>query len=222
MHCISSCRDQKAGRRRPHYMANRSHTKQSNKKSNQLRIIGGNLRSRVIRFPDVDGLRPTSDRIRETVFNWLQDRLLGSRCLDLFAGSGALGIEALSRGAAAVQFVENNHQAAAALKHNLTELELSAGGIAVSSAQQWIESEQSKAPFNIVFLDPPFGQSLGEVMCKALANANLIAENGLIYLEQSSSEEKKELPKEFVVLKSKQAGHVSYSLYQYNQSAADT
>ncbi len=184
-------------------------------KSNQLRIIGGSLRSRILRFPDADGLRPTSDRIRETLFNWLQNDISGSRCLDLFAGSGALGIEALSRGASEVQFVESNQQVAAALQDSLDELALDAAKLDVTTAENWIAANQNASGFDIVFLDPPFDKGPVSDICQALVKSSLVQENTLIYLENSSLTNPEELPEDFAQLKSKQAGQVSYALYQY-------
>ncbi|MCG8413220.1 MAG: 16S rRNA (guanine(966)-N(2))-methyltransferase RsmD [Pseudomonadales bacterium] len=191
-------------------------TKRSHRgKSNQLRIIGGSMRSRILRFPDADGLRPTSDRIRETLFNWLQNDISGSRCLDLFAGSGALGIEALSRGASEVQFVESNQQVAAALQDSLDELAQDAAKLDVTTAEKWIAANQNAGAFDIVFLDPPFDRGLANDICQALVKFSLVQENSLIYLEDSSPSNPGELPEDFAQLRSKQAGQVSYALYQY-------
>src|ERR1700754_5153054 len=119
----------------------------------RIRVIGGTLRNSRIEVPDLPGLRPTSDRVRETLFNWLQPVIEGSRCLDLFAGTGALGLEALSRGAASVTFVEREPRLAAALQANLSRLK--AGGEVIGDdAARWLKG--SGKPFDLVFLDPPF------------------------------------------------------------------
>ena len=107
---------------------------------NSVRIIGGDLRSRKIEFPTIIGLRPTSDRVRETLFNWIQMDLAGNSCLDLFSGSGALGIESLSRGASFVTFVEENQIAAKSIQENLNRLHLSKGQVICSDALKWIDN----------------------------------------------------------------------------------
>ncbi len=154
----------------------------SKSKSNSVRIIAGQWRSRRIDFPDVDGLRPTHDRIRETLFNWLSPYISGAACLDLFCGSGALGFEALSRGAAHTTFVDASRQAIDAVKHNA----------ALLSAQE-IELHRSKVPderlhfsksrFDIVFLDPPFTQGLIPEALSWLKQSSLIDTETLIYFE---------------------------------------
>ncbi len=128
--------------------------------SNQLRIIGGRWRGRRLRLCGAPELRPTPDRVRETVFNWLQAPLPGGRCLDLFAGSGALGLEALSRGAAEVVFVERNAAIARRLQDNLALLEAVSGRLERADALIWLRRKPE--PFDIVFLDPPFGRNLLE------------------------------------------------------------
>lgn len=148
-------------------------------KSNQVRIIGGQWRRRVLHFPDAPGLRPTPDRVRETLFNWLGQRLDGLRCLDLFAGSGALGFEAASRGAREVVLVERDSQAMAAMRKNrellgATQVELvSADGLA------WLAGQHGQ--FDVIFLDPPFQADL---LPAALAGAaTRLAPEGKIYAE---------------------------------------
>ena len=122
---------------------------------NSLRIIGGRYRRRILRFPDSEGLRPTPDRVRETLFNWLGQDLAGEHCLDLFAGSGALGFEALSRGAARVVMVEPASKVIAALHENAKMLENPPGmEIIRGDALQYLASTKSK--FDLIFLDPPF------------------------------------------------------------------
>src|SRR5450432_2048001 len=123
---------------------------------NSVRIIGGEWRGRRINFPDIPGLRPTPDRVRETLFNWLQQAVAGARCLDLFAGSGALGLEALSRGAKALAFVEQAVPAARALREQLMRLgATSRAQVFEMGAARFLRS--AGEPFDIVFLDPPFG-----------------------------------------------------------------
>ena len=121
--------------------------------NNELRIIGGQWRGRKLRFPDRPSLRPTLGRVRETLFTWLAPNISGTRCLDLFAGSGALGFEALSRGAAEVTFVERDRKAAAAIRSNVELLQARAT-VVCQPAKQYLA--RTRARFDIVFLDPPF------------------------------------------------------------------
>ena len=154
-----------------------------NNHANILRIIGGDWRSRKLTFVDAIGLRPTPDRIRETLFNWLQGRVHGSRCLDLFAGSGALGLEALSRGAGELIFVEKNKAVATQLKRNLDALKSDAL-VYQDDALDFLQN-QSQA-FDIIFLDPPYRQGLLEKSLALINKQKLLQEHSLIYLEHES------------------------------------
>ncbi|MCD8522358.1 MAG: 16S rRNA (guanine(966)-N(2))-methyltransferase RsmD [Saccharospirillaceae bacterium] len=145
--------------------------------SQQLRIIGGQWRSRRLRFPAVDGLRPTMDRVRETVFNWLQHDIAGARALDAFAGSGALGFEALSRGAKEVIFLEKHPSAALQLRENLAVLQASNAQVWAGDALLWLQ--QHPEPFDLVFLDPPFGKDLLQPAIDALR----LLPGALVYAE---------------------------------------
>ena len=163
-------------------------------KTNTLRIIGGEWRSRKLPFIDAQGLRPTPDRIRETLFNWLQGYIHGANCLDLFAGSGVLGLEALSRGAAQVVFVEKNKAVANQLKENLTVLKADAE-VRQTDALDYLNSENIMQKWggvlpNIIFLDPPYRQNLLEQSLTILCDKSkgLINKNTLIYLEHESEE----------------------------------
>lgn len=149
--------------------------------SQQLRIIGGQWRSRRLKFPAVDGLRPTMDRIRETVFNWLQYKVEGKRVLDAFAGSGALGFEALSRGAKEVIFLEKHPAAAIQLKENLTLLDARNAQVWAGDALLWLE--QHPEPFDLVFLDPPFNKDL---LQPAIDQLRLLP-GALVYVEHEAS-----------------------------------
>jgi len=147
--------------------------------SNQVRIIGGQWRRRILHFPDVSGLRPTPDRVRETVFNWLGQRLDGLRCLDLFAGSGALGFEAASRGARAVVMVERDRAAMAALKKNREMLGATQVELVPADGLRWLAGGDDR--FDLIFLDPPFSADL---LPAALAGAaTRLAPEGKIYAE---------------------------------------
>jgi len=153
-------------------------------KSGQLRIIGGHWRGRRLRFAASSGVRPTPDHVRETLFNWLAPIVHRSRCLDLYAGSGALGIEALSRGAAAVDFVDSSRSAVEAIRDALHTLDVSSVGAATVSqntAERYVGA--ARDPWDIVFLDPPFGQDLAFPMAQTLLDSTLIREDGLIYVE---------------------------------------
>ena len=129
---------------------------------NRLRIIGGDWRSRVLQFAEVPDIRPTPDRIRETLFNWLQFQITGARCLDLFAGSGALGFEALSRGAAQVTAFEQNRAAAQGIRANCVQLDTRKLELIEANAMDRLQHGSAPAPYDIVFVDPPFGSGYYE------------------------------------------------------------
>lgn len=153
-------------------------------KNNLLRIIGGEWRSRKLRFADVPGLRPTPDRVRETLFNWLQTQVPGARCLDLFAGSGALGLEALSRGAGEVVMVEKHSAAARVLRENITLLGAQNAVLLHDDAFRYLQRET--VGFDVIFLDPPFRQNLLAPVLEAIVNKSLLKTGGMIYLEQEA------------------------------------
>ncbi|HEX9801802.1 MAG TPA: 16S rRNA (guanine(966)-N(2))-methyltransferase RsmD [Gammaproteobacteria bacterium] len=178
--------------------------------SNTLRIIGGQWRGRKLRFADGEGLRPTTDRVRETLFNWLQPVIAGARCLDLFSGSGALGLEALSRGAAKVVFIERNPQAVRALKGNLELLQAGNAELHQADALAWLRGEAT--PFDVIFLDPPFRQELLTPALSLLAEGGWVAPGARIYIELESEQGEPELPSGWELLRSKQAGQVAYHL----------
>jgi 16S rRNA (guanine966-N2)-methyltransferase len=178
--------------------------------SGRLRIVAGKWRSRLLPVADEPGLRPTSERIRETLFNWLASTIEGSRCLDLFAGSGALGLEALSRGAGEVVFVENSARAAAVLEESVNMLEASGARIHKADAIRYLKSEPE--PFDIVFLDPPFAADLLEDLCRLLSEDNWLAEGARVYLEQGRERPLPGLPDGWTILNDKTAGQVRYAL----------
>lgn len=151
----------------------------------RLRLIGGDFRRRQLPVLDRPGLRPTPDRVRETLFNWLTTAVPGARVLDLFAGTGALGLEALSRGARQAVFVERDAQVARQLADNLRALEATERAqLVTADAQAFLAGAPS--PFSLVFLDPPFRQGLAGTCCRAL-EAGWLAEEALIYVETESS-----------------------------------
>lgn len=159
-----------------------------------LRIIGGVWRGRRISFPELPGLRPTGDRIRETLFNWLQPWVLGEDCLDLFAGSGACGFEALSRGASSAVFVEAAREAADAIEENLQVLATAPGyqgrgRVARMRAEQWLLSQAGESRFGLVFVDPPFvegDQTLLLECCHLLESRGMLKPHARIYLESGA------------------------------------
>ena len=175
-----------------------------------LRIIGGSWRGRKLRFPAAPLIRPTPDRVRETLFNWLAGRIEGARCLDLFAGSGALGLEALSRGAAEVTFVERDAQAVHALRALLAEWGAPAARVERADALRFLAG--TPRPFDLVFLDPPFGAPLLAAAASALAGGWLAAE-ALVYVECAARAAPPPLPAGWRALKGKRAGEVGYHLY---------
>lgn len=178
------------------------------KQSNQLRIIGGSHKRSIISFVDGEGLRPTPDRVRETLFNWLGQDLTGLIVLDLFAGSGALGFESSSRGAKNIYLVDSNRAAVQMLNQNQQRLELENLNIICSDALSFLNRCQVK--FDVVFLDPPFVFKEWEVVFSAL-KPNIV-QGAYIYLESPCLPE---LPIDFHVVKSGQAGQSKQWLLQY-------
>ena len=173
--------------------------------ANQVRIIGGDWRSRVIYFPDSAGLRPTPDRVRETLFNWLGQRLDGEVCLDLFAGSGALGFEALSRGAERVVMVEQSRAVAKALKDNAERLTAATANIVVTDALQFLHGPAQA--FDVVFLDPPFNQALLPAVLALLPP--WLAADARVYMECELGFQPSDGWK---ILKQSRAGQVKFQL----------
>ncbi|MFT7560236.1 MAG: 16S rRNA (guanine966-N2)-methyltransferase [Flavobacteriales bacterium] len=182
------------------------------KPQSSLRIIGGTWRSRRLPIIEADGLRPSADRIRETLFNWLQADVRGARCLDLFAGTGALGLEALSRGASFVQFNELNPKVERQLSANLQLLTLdpSRAKSHCQNSVQWLDQSTDK-PYDIVFIDPPFAAKLWDESFKVLEHRKLLADRALIYVE-SPRDTKLQLPENWEILREKSSGSLSYRL----------
>ena len=150
---------------------------------NRVRIIGGQYRRRLLDFPDADGLRPTPDRVRETLFNWLGQDLPGWACLDLFAGSGALGFEAASRGAARVVLIEREAKAIRALEANRTTLGASQAEIVRADALPWLANNH--AAFDLIFVDPPFDSGLAATLLPELVRH--LKPGGHAYVEQGEA-----------------------------------
>lgn len=180
---------------------------------NQVRIVGGLWRGRKLDFPVVAGLRPTPDRVRETLFNWLAPVIEGSRCLDLFAGSGALGFEAASRGAASVVLVERDAAVVNSLREQQRRLNAHQVDVVQADALQFLA--RAPQPFDVVLLDPPFGQGLLEAALAALQRGWL-APRAWLYLEAERSLDSEQvntlLPPGFELYRSKATGQVGYHL----------
>ena len=183
-------------------------------KQNFVRIIAGKYKSRKITFPDRPEMRPTGNRIRESLFNWIQADIFDSRCLDLFSGSGALGIEALSRGAEMTTFIESDFETANCLEETLQTLNAENGIVVKADAINWLESQKNIEPFGFVFLDPPFKKNLLLDCISLLESNRIIANNGNIYIETEMSVDQRKLPLTWRLKQKKQAGRVSYCLYQ--------
>lgn len=178
---------------------------------NTVRIIGGQWRSRKIAFPTVTGLRPSADRCRETLFNWLGHDVVGRVCLDLFAGSGALGFEALSRGASWVSFVDNHPEVIASLKASAQKLQ--------STQQEIQQAHYPNLPsfkpqqFDLVFLDPPFAENVIIGALNLLKSRHLLTEDALIYCEAPKDFNWQLLEQDFQLKKQKTSQQVTYTLW---------
>lgn len=187
-------------------------TVNSRKNSNRVRIIGGQWRSRVLQFPDAPDLRPTPDRVRETLFNWLQFDITGAHCIDLFAGSGVLGFEALSRGAAHVTSLETDGRAADAIRTNCRLLETGKLELVQTPALDWLQ-HASPTRHDIVFLDPPFAAGLHEPCCAMLEARGWLAPGAKVYIEAAQAPSTLALPSFWTLLREKRAGEVHYGLF---------
>lgn len=184
---------------------------------NRFRIIGGRWRGRRLAFPSAGGVRPTPDRVRETVFNWLSPIPSGSRALDLFAGSGALGIEALSRGYSAVGFVERDRRLAATIQQHLATLSASEAGRVVTAALPGFlrKNPGDVVPVDTVFLDPPYDAGLHEPVLQALIAGGWLTEDAQVYIEYRNRGPAP-LPAGWVVRKTGTAGDVAFALLETN------
>ena len=188
-------------------------------KQNSLRIIGGYWRGRKLHFPDVPGLRPTPDRVRETLFNWLQGLTLDEDCLDLYAGSGACGLEALSRGARYTVFVDASPLAVRAIKDHLDLLKCDQAEVVQGTAQQFLGRQRSPSrQFGLVFMDPPFAEGLLHTDCLLLENSGLLKSHTAIYLESGEPLSEMALPPGWTLKKQGRAGAVYYGLCVRNVS----
>jgi 16S rRNA (guanine966-N2)-methyltransferase len=176
-----------------------------------LRIVAGTLRGSRIAVPDRAGLRPTPDRVRETLFNWLMPYLPGMHCLDLYAGTGALGIEALSRDAGACTFIEYDRELCKALSANLARLNVDVAEVVNADASAWLTGAGRR--FGLVFLDPPFDADLWTDAAQALERGGWIADGGFAYVE-APRDARFELPSTWQLHREGHAGAVRFALYR--------
>tara|TARA_R110002073_G_scaffold190303_1_gene349090 strand:+ start:837 stop:1436 length:600 start_codon:yes stop_codon:yes gene_type:complete len=188
-------------------------------KLGQVRIIGGRWRGRKLSFPAAEGLRPTGDRIRETLFNWLAPHIQGARCADLFAGSGALGLEALSRGAAHCDFVDSASAALTGIRQHLRTLDAQdVGSCHALTAQQFLQ--QTLTPYDIVFVDPPFKLPLVEPVCASLTGSGLLADAALVYIETAAAQPPPTVPRQWTLHREKVSSGVAYRLFSTTDTDA--
>ena len=180
--------------------------------SGQIRIIGGQWRGRKLPVPESPGLRPTTDRVRETLFNWLAPSIVDASCLDCFAGSGALGLEALSRYASSATLLEMERGVAQQLQKNLATLKASNAKVVNTNTLAFLA--QAGAPHDIVFVDPPFRKGLLEETLKLLENNGWLSDEALIYIESEVENGLPPVPMNWHVYREKVAGQVAYRLYQ--------
>lgn len=179
--------------------------------SGQIRIIGGQWRGRKLPVPESPGLRPTTDRVRETLFNWLAPSIVDANCLDCFAGSGALGLEALSRYAASATLLEMERGVAQQLQ-NLATLKASNAKVVNTNTLAFLA--QAGTPHHIVFVDPPFRKGLLEETLKLLENNGWLSDEALVYIESEVENGLPPVPMNWHVYREKVAGQVAYRLYQ--------
>jgi len=207
---------------KPHVVkATKNRTASGAAENGELRIIGGRWRGRKLHFPALPGLRPSPNRVRETLFNWLMPELSGAHCLDLFAGSGALGLEALSRGAASCWFVDTARAASQQIQLHLATLQSSDGRVVNADTSTWLKTKTADAPtFHLVFLDPPFRQGLLDDCCAQLEHGNWLTANALIYIESAADEALPTVPSNWSIHRDKQAGQVAYRLFRRTGSLA--
>lgn len=182
------------------------------KHKSSVRIIGGTWRRRKILFPHELGLRPTGDRIRETLFNWLQPNIVDANCLDLFAGSGSLGLEAKSRGCASCTLIEKNKNAIACLRNTIKSFGASVDLIN-DDALDYLASTQFNKKFDIVFVDPPFNSNLHEDAIKVLEEKHLLNVDAKIYVENDVNASELLVPKNWSQIRNQVAGQVRFMLY---------
>ena len=188
--------------------------KQTSKAMGEVRVIAGLWRGRKLSVLNAEGLRPTTDRVKETLFNWLMMDVANARCLDCFAGSGSLGIEALSRQAQAVVFLEKFATAAQQLKKNLASLKTDKGTVINTDTLAYLAQKNNDNPFDIIFIDPPFHHQFVPQILPLLQQNNWLAENALIYVETEKNHPPLPLAENWQIIKEKSAGMVTSRLIQ--------
>lgn len=188
-------------------------------RAGRIRIIGGHLRGSKIDVPQSQGLRPTPDRVRETLFNWLQPVVDGARCLDLFAGSGANGIEAMSRGASELALIERDPHLAQGLRDVAARLKLEHTEIVCADALAWLK--RSGRPFDLVFTDPPFAHNLAPQAARLLEDGGWLAPSAMVYMELPA-DRAADVPANWSIHRQGRAGALSYTLYQRQDEAPAT
>ena len=188
--------------------------KQTSKAMGEVRVIAGLWRGRKLPILNAEGLRPTTDRVKETLFNWLMMDVANARCLDCFAGSGSLGIEALSRQAQAVVFLEKFTNAAQQLKKNLASLKTDKGMVINTDTLAYLAQKNNDNPFDIIFIDPPFHHQFVPQILPLLQQNNWLAENALIYVETEKNHPPLPLAENWQIIKEKSAGMVTSRLIQ--------
>lgn len=186
--------------------------------ANRLRIVGGRWRGLRVEFPPLEAIRPTPDRVRETLFNWLQARIVNARCLDLFAGSGALGLEALSRGAAHVTFVDREAAVVRHLKKTLQTFQAANAEVIAADAIEYLNGIPKAC--DIVFLDPPFASDVLARVCERL-NHGWLSKGAYVYMECSARSPLPAVPPGWILYRSKRAGEVGYYLARVEGEAAE-
>ncbi|QOQ68695.1 16S rRNA (guanine(966)-N(2))-methyltransferase RsmD [Photobacterium damselae] len=184
---------------------------QNNRQSGFVRIISGQWRGRKLPVHDVEGLRPTTDRVKETLFNWLAQDIYQAKCLDLFAGSGSLSFEALSRGAESLTMIELDPKAAAQLKQNLTAIGATNATLHNTNSVNFLN--QAGTPHDLVFIDPPFRKDLIQQVITALEANHWLSPNALIYIEAEKELGSIDVPPSWHLYREKTAGQVCYRLF---------
>ncbi|MDC9520436.1 16S rRNA (guanine(966)-N(2))-methyltransferase RsmD [Pseudoalteromonas sp. Angola-31] len=179
-----------------------------------IRVISGQFRGRKLPVKNVEGLRPTTDRIKETVFNWLMQDTRDATVLDCFAGSGGLGFEALSRFAKSTMFIELDASAAKQIEQNISTLKLENAQVKHTNSLSYLEQKNTNSPFDLVFVDPPFRKNLAQSSCDLLENNQWLSEDALIYVEVETELSSFSQPDNWLLVKEKKAGQVFCRLYQ--------
>ncbi|MBJ7556064.1 16S rRNA (guanine(966)-N(2))-methyltransferase RsmD [Marinomonas spartinae] len=190
-------------------------TKTSQKSTAKLRIIAGEWRSRQLPIPDIEGLRPTPDRVRETLFNWINHFVPGAQCADLFCGSGALGLEALSRGAKSALFVDNSKVVTRQMQINLDTLKAQNATVIQQNTKDFLMAA-TPIPMDLIFLDPPFRKDwMSQIV--PLLDRGWLADHAMVYIEMEKEAMLPSLPEHWTLLKEKAAGQLVYRLFEINK-----